>query len=92
MNILVQQCRFAGLSVMAAKEILAQASALMSPHETAVEADRVLLLAVSEKISGYDAQYVVLAQKLHLPFVTEDKELLKKFPGLAVSLTAFAAT
>ena len=90
-NILVQQCRLAGMSVAVAEKILTQAAGLMTPHETAVEAGRVLRLAVAEKISGYDAHYVALAQKLRLPLVTEDRELLRKFPGVAVSLAGFAS-
>lgn len=90
-NILAQQCRLAGLSTVAALEILAHASALMTPRETAIEAEAALRLAVAEKISGYDAHYLALARKLRLPLLTEDRELLKKFPSEALSLAVFTA-
>ena len=88
-NILVQQCRAAGLTVPAAEAILTAASDLMTRHETRIEPERVLRVAVATKISGYDAQFVALAQKLRLPLLTEDKELLRKFPETATSLVTF---
>lgn len=88
-NLLAKQCRFGGLAMRDAEALLASASNLMSPHETAVEADAALRLAVTEQISGYDAHYVALAQKLHVPFVTEDREILRKLPKVAVSPADF---
>jgi predicted nucleic acid-binding protein len=41
------------------------------------------------KITAYDAQYVALAIELNVPLVTEDKELLKKFPGKAYSMETY---
>ena len=39
-----------------------------------------------------DAQFVATAQALGTKLLTEDKELLLKFPGLAVGLKTFASS
>jgi len=46
-------------------------------------------LVRKHKITAYDAQYVALAIELNVPLVTEDKELLKKFPGKAYSMETY---
>ena len=45
----------------------------------------VLLLVEKHGISGYDAQFVALAQELGARLVTRDKELLKKLPDVATN-------
>ena len=45
----------------------------------------VLLLVEKYGISGYDAQFVALAQELGTRLVTRDKELLKKLPDVATN-------
>ncbi|WP_292000379.1 type II toxin-antitoxin system VapC family toxin [Caldivirga sp.] len=46
----------------------------------------VLNLAMNTNITYYDAAYVHLAMKLNAKLITEDNELLSKFPTLAVSI------
>jgi predicted nucleic acid-binding protein len=41
------------------------------------------------KITAYDATYVALVIELNVPLVTEDKELLKKFPGKTYSMETY---
>ena len=50
-------------------------------------------LAVTAKyvITGYDAQYVALAQSLNAPLNTEDRKLRKAMPGIAFSMQEFLA-
>ncbi len=48
-----------------------------------------LALAVLARITPYDAQFVVLARQLGARLVTSDRELLRKFPGLACSPRGF---
>jgi hypothetical protein len=38
------------------------------------------------KISGYEAQYVALAQQLNMPLVTEEQRLLEQLPALCLSI------
>jgi len=46
-------------------------------------------LAASSACSAYDAEFVVLARELGIPFVTLDKLLLERFPDAAVSPERF---
>jgi predicted nucleic acid-binding protein len=59
-------------------------------REYSVDARKVLELAYRTKCSAYDCEYVALAQDLNTELVTTDKQVLKAFPDLAVSLEKFA--
>jgi len=48
-----------------------------------------LVLALQARITPYDAQFVVLARQLGSRLITSDRELLRKFPGLACSPRGF---
>ena len=48
-----------------------------------------LKLALRHQITAYDAQYVELARSRKLSLVTEDGEILRKFPAIARTMTAF---
>jgi predicted nucleic acid-binding protein len=69
--------------------ILSDALAGFGPQERAVNHGAALTLAAQHRISGCDAQYIALAQELAVRLLTEDKELLRKFPTATVSLRAF---
>ena len=49
----------------------------------------VLSLAIERRISVYDAEYVAVARLHDIELVTEDKELLGKFPGTALSMADY---
>lgn len=65
------------------------AEEVVGGREFAVEARKVLELAVRSKCSAYDCEYVALAEELGVPLVTADKQLLKTFPKIAVSFENF---
>ena len=48
-------------------------------------------LCATYGITAYDAAYIALAQHRGCLLVTEDAELQRKFPGLAVTMEAFLA-
>ena len=62
---------------------------LFSESEISVDMSHALDLAVNNKVSAYDAQFVALAKELDLNLVTADREILKKFPETAVSMEDF---
>ena len=88
-NVLTQVLRAGHISRTTADEAARLAIQRLVPWERLPDSLRVLDLAMTHKITGYDAHYVALAQSLSLPLLTEDRELLQKFPGTAVSLAAF---
>ncbi len=57
-----------------------------------VDMETALQLSTKEEISAYDAQFILLAQTFGCQLLTEDRQLVKKFPGLAFTLNEFLLT
>lgn len=55
-----------------------------------VSSEKVLELAMRSKCSAYDCEYVALAEDLGVKLVTTDRQVLRAFPEIAVSLEKFA--
>lgn len=72
-----------------ALEALATAEEVMDAGEFRVPAAEVLRLTERSRCTGYDAEYVVLAQDLGVTLVTLDQQLLRTFPMIAVSLDTY---
>jgi predicted nucleic acid-binding protein len=72
-----------------ASAIMAEAESAMTGCEHLVESRSVLELAASSRLSAYDCEFVVLAQALAVPLVSEDRAVLKAFPEVALSMEAF---
>ena len=88
-NILATGTRNGWFGLEQALEALSSAEEVMDAGEFRVPAREVLRVANLSGCSGYDAEYVVLAQDLSVPLVTLDEQLLKAFPRTAVSLDTF---
>ena len=88
-NALAMTVRRAGLTLEQAMSIYSQADSLLSSRERRASMGDALRLSVAHTISVYDAEYVVLAQSKQIRLVTEDTELLRKFPETAVSMSDF---
>jgi predicted nucleic acid-binding protein len=88
-NVLWKLRRAGHCDAEAAENNFRRAAERMSPRERAPGDREALDLAVRHKITAYDAYFVVLAQELDLALLTQDKELLAKFPDTAISLEAF---
>jgi len=61
----------------------------LGQHEYSVPTERVMKLVLESQCSAYDCEYAALAEDLDVPLVTNDKQLLREFPKIAVSLKKF---
>ena len=62
------------------------AVAILGGNEYDVSIERILSVAGRTKCSGYDSQYVALAEDLDLKLFTYDKKVLSSCPDIAVKL------
>lgn len=88
-NILALYLRKNYLSMAEAKTIMAQGEALMKNKEFELDSASLLEMIENSTLSAYDCEYVVLAKKLGIHLITNDKKILKSFPDLAVSLESY---
>lgn len=84
LNVLATYERNQLLSREDALSIFVDAARLIDANEYDIVAERVLAVASRTGCSGYDAQYVSLAEDLSLKLYTFDKKILRKLPELAV--------
>ena len=87
---LLKYIRHAGMGYEAAISSLRLAEEAVGGREYSVDARKVLELAYRSNCSAYDCEFVALAQDLGVELVTTDKQVLKAFPEVAVSLGDFA--
>ena len=90
-NLLSLYVRRGVFSRRAAVLIMEEALIAMQDREFDVASVRVLELAEISGCTAYDCEFVSLAERLNIPFVTSDKKLLASFPNIAVSMDSFAA-
>ena len=90
-NILALYVRRKGLPLSEAILVQEAAEGLMAGREYAVASADVLEISAEAQCSAYDGEFVALARRLDLPFVTADRQLLERFPRVAVSLRVFAS-
>lgn len=88
-NILAAAVKTSQLKPLDAVHQWTRVAAALSANETEASPGVVMELVARHKISAYDAQFVALALEKSLSCITEDSELLAKFPGLAVSMDEF---
>ena len=84
LNVLCTYERNGGISSDQAVELLDDALALMDGSSYEVPPERVLAVARRTGCSGYDSQYIALAEDLGLKFYTCDRRILKTCPDLAI--------
>lgn len=85
-NVLALYLRKKLLNFEQAYQIQTQAEALMQGQEYALNSLDVLKIAANSGCSAYDAEFVALSQFLNVKLVTQDKEILEKFPQHAIAL------
>jgi predicted nucleic acid-binding protein len=90
LSIVLKYVRGGKLSVDEATRAFRRGLALVEVSVIPIDAAAVLRLAEQSGCSTYDCQYVWLARDLGLPPVTEDREVLRAFPDVAVNLDHFS--
>lgn len=90
-NVLIRLVRTDALQLEEALAIIDEAERWLTGHEYSVVSRQVLELASRSGCSAYDCEFVALAQDLEAPLVTTDRQILKAFPTIAVSPSAFTA-
>jgi predicted nucleic acid-binding protein len=88
-NVLIKLVRQRALALEAAAAIVEEAERCLTGHEYSVISHHVLNLAAQSGCSAYDCEFVALAKELRVPLVTTDRQILKAFPAVAVSPSAF---
>jgi predicted nucleic acid-binding protein len=85
--------RFSGLYdevelTLAAKSLSKYRFGIWRPRGKLLELSGVLSLR--QDLSVYDACYVALAQRMNTKVITEDKEILDKFPGHTIRMNRYS--
>ena len=89
-NVLALYMRKNIIDLEQAQTIMNNALKLLKGREYQVPSYEVLRLASESKCSAYDCEFIAVANDLKVPLVTVDKQLLREFPSVAVSLSAFS--
>ncbi len=88
-NILATAIRARQISLTKALEVWEGAETALAENESEPSPARVLDLVARFGITAYDGQFIALAMELGVPCITEDRELRRKFRGVAFSLEDF---
>nr|WP_320193470.1 type II toxin-antitoxin system VapC family toxin [uncultured Desulfobacter sp.] len=88
-NVLSLYLRKQIIELSDAIEIIGMAEELLKENEYEINSFQVLRLANKSGCSAYDCEFVSLAKDLGIILVTEDKKVLKSFPGTAQNMARF---
>ena len=91
-NVLALYMRKNIITLEQAQQIMNNALKLMKDREYEVPSYEVLRLTSTSNCSAYDCEFVATAKDLQVPFVTVDKQLLREFSSIAISLSSFCKT
>ena len=89
LNVLATYERRDVLTLSQCKKLLEHVERFIEIAQGEVDMDKALAVAAKYAITGYDAQYVALAQSLKAPLITEDRKLRVAVPGIAFSMQEF---
>ena len=91
LNVLTTYQRREVLTLTQCRKLLDHAGRFINIAQCEVEMDAALTVAAQYAITGYDAQYVALAQSLNALLITEDRKLRNAVPGITFSMQEFLA-
>jgi len=83
-SVLVGYVRRRALSLAKAVQIIVSAEDQMRNREYSVTSEAVIARAIGSGCTAYDCEFVVLAEQLDVPLVTNDKQIVSAFPDVAV--------
>ena len=89
-NVLITYIRKDIITLDDGLSIMKQCLRFMQGLEYEVDSEKVLTLATRSRCSAYDCEFIALAERLNVPLVTVDRQLLAGFPERAVALEVFA--
>jgi len=89
-NVLTLYLRKGIIKLEQAQQIMNNALELLRGREYEVPSYEVLRLAATSKCSAYDCEFIAAANDLKVLLVTVDKQLLREFSSVAVSLSSFS--
>jgi predicted nucleic acid-binding protein len=87
-NILTGYRRDGSLADAQVRQVMTAAEAGFAGREHHLPSDRVFNVTERYRLSAYDAEFVALAEILGVPLVTEDRAILRSWPGRAFRLEA----
>ena len=88
-NVLTLYIRKNILKLEQAQQIMNSALKLLKGREYEVPSYEVLRLTSTSNCSAYDCEFIATANDLKVPLVTVDKQLLREFSSVAISLHSF---
>jgi predicted nucleic acid-binding protein len=88
-NILATAIKAKQITPEQALNVWHRVSGILTDNECEPSPDRVIGLVTQYGISAYDGQFIALAMEMGVPCVTGDRELQRKFSGVAVSIDEF---
>lgn len=88
-NLLALYVRSGPLSLDDIRTYMANAERLLAGFEYDVSSDPVLTLSANSGCTAYDCEFISLAVRFNIPLVASDKQLLRTFPDLAISMDDF---
>jgi predicted nucleic acid-binding protein len=91
-NVLFQRIRQGGITLEGALELSIAARELFASREFQVKDEDVMSLSETTACSAYDCEFAALAMKMRIPLITEDRQILREFPEVAVSMETFVGT
>ena len=85
-NLLLNYIRHNIMSMEAGIGLMEDALLTMQNRELVPSNGLILTLAANSSLSAYDCEFVALAKELSCRLVTVDKQIVKTFPEIAISL------
>ncbi|MCC5849560.1 MAG: type II toxin-antitoxin system VapC family toxin [Verrucomicrobia bacterium] len=91
-NVLAGYLRRGQLDRSEVDRCLSGAESQIAGYEYLVPSALVMVKVAESACSAYDCEYVALADDLRVTLVTSDKQILRNFPSVALSLRTFVET